>query len=155
MEAEIQGYLTEFNILRGDIRNAVRELNNEGSNWHPLPEGTNSIYAILTHLMGADKFWVFQVISGKTVPRDREAEFHSSGDISELLIRWEKHWAEIESILGKLSQAQLSEVRPVPFRPEPKEPVTLQWIILHLISHYATHLGHIQLTRQLWDQNQK
>lgn len=151
MESEIQGFLTEFIILRGDIHNAVRDLKNEGANWHPLPEGTNSIYAILTHMMGADKFWVYQVIGGKKIQRDREAEFRAFGNWSELSIEWEKHWTGIESALGELSHSQLLEVRPVPNRPEQK-PVTVQWIILHLISHYATHLGHIQLTRQLWDQ---
>jgi uncharacterized damage-inducible protein DinB len=154
MEAEVQGYLTEFNILRGDIGNAFRDLNNEGANWHPLPEGTNSIYAILTHMMGADKFWVYQVIGGKKISRDREAEFRASGNFNELLAAWDEHWAGIESALGKLSRTQLIEVRPVPNRPDQK-PVTVQWIILHLISHYATHLGHIQLTRQLWDQTRR
>ena len=120
MEAEIQGYLTEFGIIRGDIHSAIQGLNNEGASWHPLQEGTNSIYAIM-----------------------------------ELLTRWEKAWTEIEVILGKLTYAQLSEVRSPPFRAERKESVTIQWIILHLITHHATHLGHIQLTRQLWEQQHR
>lgn len=155
MEAEIQGYITEFNILRTEIRDAVRGLNNEGANWHPLPEGTNSIYAILTHLMGADQFWALQVIGGKKIQRDRESEFRAYGNFSELLTRWDKHWTEMESMLGKINHSQLLEVRSVPNRPEHKDGVTAQWAILHLISHYALHLGHIQLTRQLWDQNNK
>jgi len=151
MEPEIKGYLTEFNILRRDIQNSLKGLSDEGANWHPLPEATNSIYAILTHIIGADQFWIHQVIEGKKIQRDRAAEFRASGNLGELLARWDKHWTIIESSLGTLSRLQLSETRAVPFRPEPEEPVTLQWIILHLISHYAVHLGHIQLTRQLWD----
>ena len=57
-------------------------------------------------------------------------------------------------MLGKLSSAQLLEIRTMPRRPESGS-ITVQWIILHLISHYATHLGHIQLTAQLWDQRPK
>jgi len=152
MEAEIHGYLAEFGILRGDISNAIRELNDEGANWRPLQEGTNSIYAILSHIMGANNFWVRQVINGESVHRDREADFRASGNLKELLTRWEKAWTELESILGKLNHAQLLEVRSHPFRSEQKESVTIQWIILHLISHYATHLGHIQMTLQLWEQ---
>ncbi len=151
MESEIKGYLTELNILRSDIQNSLQSLNDEGANWHPLPTATNSIYAILTHVMGADNFWIHQVIEGQKIKRDREAEFKASGNLGELLIQWDQHWIIIESALGTLNNKQLSEARAVPFRPEPKEPVTVQWIILHLISHYATHLGHIQLTRQLWD----
>jgi hypothetical protein len=152
METEIQGYLTEFNILRTDIGNAIQGLNDEGANWHPLSKGTNSIYAIMTHVIGVDNFWVRHVIGRETLQRDRDAEFQASGNLGELLIRWEKTWIEIRAILGKLSHTQLLETRPLPFRPERRDPVTIQWIILHLISHYATHLGHIQLTRQLWEQ---
>jgi len=150
MEAEVQAYLTEFGILRGQIQEALRGLNDEAANWYPLPGGTNSIYAILLHVMGADTFWVRQVINREeAIKRDREAEFRSSGSIAEITGRWEKAWLEFEKILAKLSSAQLSEVRSGPFRTEEK--ITVRWCILHLISHHATHLGHIQLTRQLWE----
>ena len=152
MEAEIQGYLTELNILREQIRGAVRELSDEGANWHPLPEATNSIYAILAHLMDVDHFWVFQVIGEKDLKHDRDAVFRAFGNLKELLIRWEKSWVEIETTLGKLTPAQLLESSPSPM-PARNETLTIQWIILHLISHYAIHLGHIQLTRQLWEQH--
>jgi uncharacterized damage-inducible protein DinB len=151
MESEIQGYLTEFNIIREDISKVVRGLDDEAANWQPLQSDTNSIYAILTHIMGVDNFWVRQVIGGQTVQRNREAEFRASGKIAELLPVWEVTWIEIKSMLGKLDHKQLSEVRSRPFSSQQKESITVQWVILHLITHYATHLGHVQLTRQLWE----
>ena len=153
MEPEIQGYLTEFGILRQGIQNAIQGLNDEGANWHPLQKGTNSIYAILTHLMGADDFWVHDIILGEEKQRDREAEFRAAGNLRELLTRWESAWSEIESILTKLSHEQLSDLRSFISWTGYKESKTTRWIILHLISHYATHLGHIQLTCQLWEQH--
>ena len=154
MDTQVQGYLTEFGILRGQIRDAIKGMDDEAANWHPLPQGTNSVYGILSHIIGVDGFWVRQVIMGETLKRDREAEFAASGNLAELVDRWEKAWADTESMLGKLSHAQLLESRTMPFRPE-RGGVTVQWIILHLISHYATHLGHVQLTAQLWDQRHK
>jgi uncharacterized damage-inducible protein DinB len=74
MESEIQGYLTEFNIIREDISKVVRGLDDEAANWQPLQSDTNSIYAILTHIMGVDNLWVRQVIGGQTVQSNREAE---------------------------------------------------------------------------------
>jgi len=38
MDAEIQGYLTEFGILRGQIRDAIKGMGDEAANWHPLPQ---------------------------------------------------------------------------------------------------------------------
>ena len=83
--------------------------------------------------------------------RDRAAAFQASGHLSELVSRWEKAGVEMDSALGKLSQAQLGETRTVSARPE-LGAITVRWCILHLISHHAIHLGHIQLTRQLWEQ---
>ena len=154
MEIEVQGYLTEFGILRGQIRDAIKGMGDEAANWHPLPKDTNSVYAILSHIIGVDNFWVRQMIMGGTVKRDREAEFAASGRLAELVDRWERAWADTELMLGKLTKAQLLEIRSVPHRPEFAN-VTVQWIVLHLISHYAIHLGHMQLTVQLWDQRPK
>jgi len=32
--------------------------------------------------------------------------------------------------------------------------VTVGWAPVHVVEHPAIHVGHIQLTRQLWDQGQ-
>ena len=149
MEDEIQGYLTEFGIIRGQIRDALKGLNDAAVNWCPLPESTNSIYAILSHMIGTQSYWVCQVIAGKQIQRDRETELHASGSLAEVLARWEKNSDEIGEILGRLSLAQLAETRIAYTRPEG---VTVRWCILHLMSHNTTHLGHIHITRQLWEQ---
>ncbi len=151
VEAEVQGYLTEFGILRKQIHDATQGLNEEAANRCPLPKDTNSIYGILCHLIGSDNYWVRQIIGGEAIERDREAEFHASGHLSEVLDRWEKVSRTNEKILRKLKSSQLGETRTIPTRPEWGS-VTVRRCILHLISHYAIHLGHIQLTRQLWEQ---
>lgn len=151
MEAEVQGYLTELGILRKQIQDAIQGLNDEAVNWNPLLKDTNSIYATLYHLIGSDNFWVRQIIGRETIDRDREAEFRVSGHLSEVLDRWQKVAKANEKYLRQLNTSQLGETRTVPTRPEWGS-VTVRWGILHLISHYAIHLGHIQLTRQLWEQ---
>lgn len=30
---------------------------------------------------------------------------------------------------------------------------SVSWSLLHVLDHTAIHLGHIQLTRQLWEQS--
>ena len=151
MEAEVQAYITELGILRKQIQDAIRGLDEEAGNWRPLPKDTNSIYTILCHLIGTDNFWVKQIIGGETIDRDREAEFRASGHLSEVLDRWEKVCAANEPILRRLTSSQLGETRTVPTLPALGS-INVRWCILHLISHYALHLGHIQLTRQLWEQ---
>jgi uncharacterized damage-inducible protein DinB len=151
MEAEVQGYLTERRNLRRELRDAVKGTNDEIANWHPLPKDTNSIYAVMNHLIEVDRFWVTQVIQGQMYKRDREGAFRASGHFPELMNQWEKTSEEMDTILGNLSQKQLDETRTMSGRPE-LGTFTVRWGILHVITHNATHLGHIQLTRQLWEQ---
>ena len=151
MEAEVQGYLTEFGILKEQIREAIHNLNDEVVNWHPPLKDTNSMYAILCHLVGSEEHWVRQAIGGESIDRDREADFCASGHVSEIVDRWERVGKISENILNNLSSSQLGESRTVT-RPSGFFSYTVRWCILHIISHYAIHLGHIQLTRQLWEQ---
>ena len=48
--------------------------------------------------------------------------------------------------LASLTDADLRDTRQ-----REDEPVTVQWCILHVIDHYSRHLGHLELTRQLWE----
>jgi uncharacterized damage-inducible protein DinB len=149
MEAEVQGYLNEFNITRRQIRDAIKGLDDQAVNWKPLTKETNSIYAILTHLTGTQNSWMKQTIAGIPIKRDREAELRASGNMSDAVMRWENMDKEVDDILSKLTSAQLRETRKTS---GPFGEVTVQGCILHQISHYALHLGHIQLTRQAWEQ---
>lgn len=151
MQDEIHSYLAELDSLKKQIRGATEGLNDEAANWHPLPKDTNSIYAILSHLVGSDNFWVRQIIGAQTFKRDRDAEFRASGRLSEILDFWQRISKENEEILRKLNSSRLSETRTLPSRPD-RGLVTIRWCILRLISHYGIHLGHIQLTRQMWEQ---
>jgi hypothetical protein len=151
MEAEIEGYLTEFRILRKQIRDAVQDLDDEAANWQPFP-GSNSVYATLYHMLGSNDFFVRQSINGQTINRDRDGEFLASGHLAELLDKLKKVGATNEDILDKLTFNQLAEVKAVPGHAE-WGLVSNRWLILRLISHYSLHIGHIQLTRQLWERN--
>jgi hypothetical protein len=31
----------------------------------------------------------------------------------------------------------------------------VEWIVFHVIEHTATHLGHMQLTKQMWEESKK
>jgi uncharacterized damage-inducible protein DinB len=148
MEDEVKGYLTEFGILRGQINDALKGLTDEGANWCPPPENTNSVYSMINHLTGAQAHWIKRIIGGMTIQRDRDTELNASGSLVELVKKWEAVNKEADEIMGKLTPGQLRETRDTP---GPMGKITVQWAILHALSHYAIHLGHIQLTRQIWE----
>ncbi len=151
MDSEVQGYLAEFNNLRKQIHDVIKGLSDEAGNWRPPPKDTNSIYVLITHLTGAQANWIKTVIAGIPVKRDRDAEFKASGSLAEVVKRWEAVDKESDEIMSKLTQSQLRETRDTT---GPYGQVTVQWCILHQISHYAIHLGHMQLSRQIWEFHQ-
>ena len=117
-----------------------------------LPE-TNTLFALATHLVGAGEFWVLAVAGGRTIPRDRLAEFRATGSYRDLSARYERWLAGVHEVLDALVPERMEErvdvnrSRSVPLASA--QEVSVREALLHAIEHSALHLGHIQLTRQL------
>src|SRR5690349_21041984 len=63
----------------------VTELGDDLANRKPVLAGSNSPYAILRHCLGVMEFWGGQVVAGREVTRDRDAEFRASGPVAALV----------------------------------------------------------------------
>jgi uncharacterized damage-inducible protein DinB len=116
-----------------------------------LPE-TNTLFALATHLAGAGEFWVLALAGGRTVARDRSAEFHAAGTLAELVARYERWIADVHAVLDTLPDAEMERVTqpPATYQPRnPLQPMTVRDCLLHAVEHSALHQGHIQLTCQL------
>jgi uncharacterized damage-inducible protein DinB len=116
-----------------------------------LPE-TNSLFALATHLVGAAEFWVLVVAGGRSIPRDRPAEFRASGSIADLTARYERWIAGVHEVLDALAPEQMEQrIDLARYRSSPSgsEEVSVREAVLHAVEHSALHLGQIQLTRQL------
>jgi uncharacterized damage-inducible protein DinB len=115
-----------------------------------LPE-TNTLFALATHLVGAGEFWVLVHVGGRTIARDRAAEFHATGTMAELVARYERWIADTHEVLESLPDEEMERVvsaRTTWFR-HFNRPPTVRDCLLHAVEHSALHQGHIQLTCQL------
>ncbi len=150
MNPELQHYLHMIEDLRGQVRDLIAGLPAEALNWRPLPasddHATNSLAVMATHVAGAEHFWIAEVIGGYPTTRDRPAEFVTEVDgPDDLVRRLDEVGAETQDVLSHLTAADLEETREAHERA-----VTTRWAILHVIDHTALHLGHMQITYQLW-----
>src|SRR5262249_56171323 len=59
----------------------VAGLGDEAANARPGLPGANSPYVILRHCLGVMEFWGGQVVAGRQVERDRDAEFPPHGPV--------------------------------------------------------------------------
>ncbi len=150
MLREIETYLSIYQRLRGEIKTVLNGLPAEALDWRPIEgEGelaTNSIGALLAHIPGSEAFFIREIVAQQKIQRDREGEFASKGvTLKDLTAGLEAAAKVTESILSALTAAQLDEPRK--FR---EESVTVRWAIVLLLEHISMHVGHMQLTRQLW-----
>lgn len=150
MGPELQNYLDRINDLRRMVSEIVADLPAEALNWRPLPEGqdeaVNSLAVLVAHVAGAEHFWVGEVIGGRPSTRNRPAEFETRvSGAEELLKLLAAAGIETQEVLSRLEEPSLAETRQVENRT-----VTVRWALLHVVDHSSLHLGHMQITRQLW-----
>lgn len=156
MLAEVEQYLNMIEDLRGQVGDVVAGLPAEALNWRPVQgEGdhaTNSLAVLAAHVAGAEQFWTAEVIAGQAPTREREAEFRTQTDDAQALQeRLVAVGRQTREILAGLDEATLAEDREVKRGGSSPLVVPVRWAILHVIDHTALHLGHMQLTRQLWE----
>lgn len=148
METLVAATLAVLDELHDDLRRMVSDLPAEALNWTPGDE-TNSIYALVTHLLGSERFWLAAAVQ-QTIERDREAEFRARGqDASGLLRLIDEAGPQARELLSRLTPETLAGS--FTWREIPRSGA---WCLLHALEHAGQHRGQIALTRQLWEQRQ-
>ena len=152
MLTELDNYLQRIEDLCGQVRALIADLPAEALNWRPTESvedhATNSLAVLAAHVAGAEHFWVAEVIGGRPTTRDRDAEFRLEVvGASELIRRFDALQAETREVFSTLTVADLEGTREARGKT-----VSVRWGILHVIDHTALHLGHMQITYQLWNE---
>ncbi len=150
MLSELENYVQRIEDLRAQVRSLLDGLPREALNWRPIEDSegqvTNSLAVLAAHVAGAEHFWIGEVVGGYPATRVREAEFATvATEAGELLRRLDAVAEETRQVLSALDPAELDRTREVRGRT-----AVVRWCILHVIDHTALHLGHMQLTYQLW-----
>jgi hypothetical protein len=151
MLAEIKAYIETLQELRSQVALIVKDVSVDGLNWRPsLPEGadpTNSLGVLAFHCAGSEHGWIAETIASFPKTRIREDEFkYVAATASKALEPLAAVAKESEEILNHLTSEQLEGDIDKDGKKLP-----LRWIIHHVIYHYALHIGHMQLTYQLWN----
>ena len=152
MVPEIQHYLDMINSLRAEVAAAIENLPVEALNWRPIEPReaedhvTNSLAVMAAHVAGAERHWINEMVGRQPAVRHRPTEFKTVAEDSPfLLAELEKTGRQTELVLNALTPDDLDGSREIHDRS-----FTVRWCILHAIEHTALHLGHMQITRQLW-----
>jgi uncharacterized damage-inducible protein DinB len=151
MSPELEQYAQAFDRLHAEAAAVLKDLPPEALNWRPLEgdESTNSLASTLNHLAGSERYWVGEVAGERPAHRDRDAEFRArAASAAELQALLDQAAALTRETLGRLPPAKLDETVTVGMGRE--RTVSRRWAVVHALEHIAVHVGHMQLTRQLW-----
>ncbi len=110
--------------------------------------GSNSAFALVSHVVGVMAYWGSTVNRGVVVPRDRGAEFTATGTVGEAL-----------ALLDAGRTRFRDDVRAAAPTEEPANPPEAEdgWdpprtqgeVLLHVYEELAQHLGQLEVSRDV------
>ena len=149
MEQFLTDYLNRLQSLHDEIKETIKELPQAALDWVPGP-GMNSLCVLIVHATGAERYWIGDVACQDPSDRNRGAEFEAQGLAGDQLAeRLDRGLIYVTKAAESLRLANLQEIRT---SPRDNRKYTVGWALAHALEHTALHLGHAQVTRQLWEQ---
>ncbi len=137
-----------------ELRKAVDGLPDEAVNWAPAGDDTNSIAVLVTHNLNSTRLWMSVGLGAAPPDRDRDVEFEAKAEnAAELLGMINELGAEILALMDGAGDIDWTENRRAHLGSDPGLPnyVPAAFGIMHAVEHFSQHVGHVTLTRQLWD----
>lgn len=159
--SEIATYRRLFDEKYRELEEVLDGLPAEALLWKPFDRSpwkdkASELGLIVAHTVSSTVYllkqaeWVMGRIPWEEVDGDEGAqEFGPANHEPDyLLARSRRTQAYVHSFLDSLTPADLDASRPHPRRAE--RLLTARYNIQHAIEHMSQHIGHAQLTRQLW-----
>ncbi len=146
---------TMLDYVRDTVHVKCAGLSEEQARRAPLPGSPlTNISSLVSHLRWVEYYWIRVVLLGEEdrapiTEQDPDAEMRLGLDvpIARLLAEYRASCDQLRDLVAPLdldtpSQGTLSWRR---------EPVTLRWVLMHLIEETARHNGHIDILREMAD----
>ncbi|GAC1641615.1 MAG: DinB family protein [Chloroflexota bacterium] len=119
-----------------------------------VPPSTLSLLGLVRHMAEVERGWFRRTLAGEDISylycsdADPDAEFDrvDDADPDEAFRDWR---AECE--IARARVAAVPSLDDVGVRPRDGGPVSLRWILVHMIEEYARHNGHADLLRESID----
>jgi len=111
--------------------------------WSPVASGTSLLW-LITHMATAEATWVLHRFAGQEPAPPLAGP--PDGTLRDAVAAYRHGWQRVDAVafagtgLGELCR-----------RPDPGSPVSLRWILMHLLEETARHAGHADILRELID----
>ena len=142
-------YLELLEGLQRRLHQDVQDLPAEAMDWSPGPK-MNSVAVLLAHITGVLHEGIDLALDDPP-SRVREQEFQTCGVLSAEMLR--RLDAVIDYARGALPRLGLEDLDKE--RNDDDGPISCGMALLHALEHAYLHLGHVQITCQLWRQREQ
>ena len=119
----------------------VADIGDEMARTSPVASGTNLLW-LANHLADAERIWLLH----RFTSADPSGDPPHAATIAEASDRYRATWSVSDQVIA--DAGDLGAGCP-PFDDGP--PVSLRWILVHLIDETARHAGHADILRELLD----
>lgn len=127
---------------------AIEGLPPVASNWSPGPD-MNSLAVLAAHTAGAERYWIGDLVGADPSDRVRDREFMvEAADSTELIRLLDSTLDHSRETLRTLSLDDLDQQ----VETANGRIFSVSWALSHALEHTAVHTGHMEITRQLWQQ---
>ncbi|AUG75224.1 Mini-circle protein [Kitasatospora sp. MMS16-BH015] len=130
-------------------------LTDEQLKLRPIAPSTLSLLGLVRHLAEVERWWFLQVLDGQATTEeglywtkeDEDADFNDTADADAAadLATWREQIRLADAVTAGLPLETVAK------RDRRGEPVTLRWIMVHMIEEYARHNGHADVIREQID----
>ena len=143
---ELETLLALLRYQRQSLVSKVEGITPEQAAWSPVPSGTNLLW-LITHMADAEVSWMVRRFAG--VPTDVVEEPPAASADAALLAavaRYRSTWDDVDALVATASGPEAPCVGD-----DARPPVTLRWVLAHLLEETARHAGHADILRELID----
>ena len=153
---DVRGSTDELQLLerfldfhRDAVVRKVRDLDREAAT-RSLVESPTTLLGIVKHLSDVEGFWFSEVLAGEPLEYawsddDPDGDWRIGDDdtVEGVVAAYERACARSRDLVAGRSPLDLAA--------SAKKPLTLRWIMVHMIEETARHAGHADILRELVD----
>ncbi len=149
--------LTTFlDYTRATVRAKCEGISDEDARKAPLPDSPlMTVAGLVNHVRWVEYWWIQVMLLGEEdtaapwTREDPDREFRVALDfpLAQLLDEYDAQSARYRELVASLDLDTMSKRH----RHSVDAPVTLRWILFHLIEEIARHNGHLDVVRELVD----
>ncbi len=140
---ELATLLALLQYQRESLVRKIEGVTPEQASWSPVPSGTNLLW-LVTHMADAEQTWMVRRFAG--LATDVGEEPPEEDALAHAIAQYRATWATVDALVASADGPD------DPCRGEETiPPVTLRWVVAHLLEETARHAGHADIIRELVD----